>query len=160
MYVLEEHSHYARTAIFNVFYLPNHRPSSVWTAQAGRAPVSVPFGKKICLPGGSVGASCRPPGEQKPSSGQTPPWLCRPQRCCFPWHQRHTEIQSRKAVKLFGFVHEAVFSLACTSYCLSPELCIKEVVLISCLHIQTYFSYLLARACSDHKKIETGCRVL
>lgn len=41
--VLEEHSCYARTAIFNVFYLPNHWPSSVWTAQAGRGPCVSPL---------------------------------------------------------------------------------------------------------------------
>lgn len=126
----------------------------------GGTPMSVPFGKEICPPGGSVGGLCWPRREQKPSSGQIPPRLCRPQRCCFPWRQRHTEIQSRKAVKFFGFVHKPFFCPASTSHCLSPELCIKEIVLIYCLHIQIYFSYLLARACSDHKKTETGCRAV
>lgn len=94
------------------------------------------------------------PGDNRGQAvGKHLSWLCCPRRCCFPWHQMHSEIGSRKDVRLAAFVLRAYFLFSIyISYCLSVKLCIKEIVLISLLHTQAYFSYLLGWACSQHRK--------
>lgn len=91
------------------------QPSSVWTAHVGRDSCVDPFGKGICPPGGSSGASYCPGQSRDQAVGKCLPWLCHPLRCCFPWHQMHAEIGSRKAMQLFGIVHSPVFFPASAS---------------------------------------------
>lgn len=79
------------------------RPISVWTAHVGRDSCVGPFGKEICPPGGSGGASYCPGQSRDQAVGKCLPWLCHPLRCCFPWHHMHAEIG--RAMQHFGIVH-------------------------------------------------------
>lgn len=145
----------------SLLYLPgpNCRPAVSGLHMRGGTHVLIPFGKEICPPGGSSGASHCPGQSRDQAVGKCLPWLCHPLRCCFPWHQMRAEIGSRMpcnflalCITLFSLQHLHLFLLS------EPGALHKG----DCYNFFPSHTGLLLmsarKACSDHKKPETGCR--
>lgn len=81
------------------------QPGSIWTARVGRDSCVGSFGKEMGPAGGSSGAAYCPGQSRVQAVGKCLPCLCHPLRSCFPWHQVHAKIGSRKGVQHFGIVH-------------------------------------------------------